>query len=261
MTNQKSVSAQLQKIIELFESEKIPEAIALSVNPRIETPSQKWSFMNRIIMYGHQTEDARGFQQWRNAGRTVKKGAKSIPIIAPITKKQKTDKEDKKEEKKGSVIGFRKIPVFRVEDTKGEALEYEKIEMPDLPLVEVADKWGISIKNCGSNGIFHGRYTHGKDLIELCSPEENVFFHELVHAAHGKIENPVCVAEWKREIIAELGACVLSYLVGKSPVNVGQHYNYIALYAKEVGKEPAHACIDVINDTEKILNLILKDKN
>jgi len=37
-------------------------------------------------------------------------------------------------------------PVFRVEDTDGQPLEYERIELPELPLMEKATEWRISVK-------------------------------------------------------------------------------------------------------------------
>ena len=47
-------------------------------------------------------------------------------------------------------------PVFRFEDTDGKALEYEKLELPDFPLIEKAEEWGISVKAIPGNY----RYRH-----------------------------------------------------------------------------------------------------
>ena len=41
---------------------------------------------------------------------------------------------------------FKSAPVFRLEDTDGEALDYQLLEVPDLPLLERAEEWGISVK-------------------------------------------------------------------------------------------------------------------
>jgi hypothetical protein len=36
--------------------------------------------------------------------------------------------------------------VFRVEDTKGKELDYQNIELPELPLIDRAQEWGIDVK-------------------------------------------------------------------------------------------------------------------
>jgi len=47
--------------------------------------------------------------------------------------------------------GFTCRPVFRLEDTDGEVLDYEKLELPDFPLIERAEEWGISVKAIPGN--------------------------------------------------------------------------------------------------------------
>ena len=45
-------------------------------------------------------------------------------------------------------------PVFRVEDTGRELLDYEQIELPDLPLIEKAEEWRISVKAIPGNNRY-----------------------------------------------------------------------------------------------------------
>ena len=68
------IKAALNGIIEIFESGDIPEAIAYTTFPVANIPSEKWSFLNRLIMVSSGTLDARGFRQWENSGRQVKGG-------------------------------------------------------------------------------------------------------------------------------------------------------------------------------------------
>ena len=68
----------LASIVDTFKSGKIPEAVALASFPVPDIPSTNWSFMNRTIMFLSGTIDARGFRQWKEADRWVKKGAKVI---------------------------------------------------------------------------------------------------------------------------------------------------------------------------------------
>jgi len=131
----------LDSILERFQTGDIPEAIAYSMFPFPDVPSSKWSLLNRTIMFLSGTMDARGYRQWQNVNRYVKKGGKSLYIIVPYLKVVQADME----ERKYTLTGFGVKGVFRVEDTDGEPLEYENIELPDVPLMERAEEWRIPI--------------------------------------------------------------------------------------------------------------------
>jgi hypothetical protein len=214
-------SVVLQVIIEKFRSGDIPEAIALSMFPIPNIPAAKWSLLNRTLMFLAGTEDARGIKQWNAAGRRVKRGARSFRIFAP--RFSKVVKEHTQEEKI-VLTGFLLISVFRVQDTEGDSLDYEAIQVPDLPLLEVAQAWGVSVKAIPGNFRYYGFFSPGRNEIALASPEECVFFHELAHAGHNRIVLLRPGQDWKQEIVAELSAAVLCRLVGKRSENLGQHY-------------------------------------
>ena len=80
------------------------------------------------------------------------------------------------------------MPVFRAEDTEGDPLDYEIVELPDLPLLELAEQWGITVKNVPGNFQYYGFYSDQRKEIGLATKEECVFFHELAHAAHYKLQ-------------------------------------------------------------------------
>lgn len=252
-------NAVLQEIIERFKTGDIPEAMALSMFPIANIPAANWSLLNRTLMFLAGTEDARGFRQWQDVGRHVKKGAKSFRILAPNMRK-KIDEETKEEMIR--LVGFLAVPVFRVQDTEGKALDYEATKLPeDLPLLDVAKAWGISVRAIPGNYKYYGYFRHSLGSageIALASPDECVFFHELTHAGHNKIQLLKPGQDWKQEVVAELGAAVLCRLVGKSGENLGQHYRYIERYAKKAGKTAAQACLEVFSDVDKVLGLILK---
>ncbi len=65
-------------------------------------------------MFIHKTEDARGFRQWIEVKRHVKKGSKSFQILVPCFKKEK----DNTKEEVPRLTGFTTGNVFRVEDTQ-----------------------------------------------------------------------------------------------------------------------------------------------
>ena len=111
--NQK-IKTVLNTILAAFESGDIPEAVTVATFPIPDIPSAQWSFSNRTIQFISGTTDSRGYRQWLEVGRQVKKGATAIYILVPCFKKRK-DETDKEKE----VLSFFKaMPVFRMEDTE-----------------------------------------------------------------------------------------------------------------------------------------------
>ena len=250
------VKQALQSIVARFEAGDIPEAISYSTFPIPNIPAAKWSLLNRTLMFIAGTSDARGFKQWKEVNRYVKKGAKAFVILAPRFIKNGAKEE---EDEKRILAGFLTIPVFRVEDTEGDPLDYERIELPELPLIEVAQDWGISVQAIPGNYHYFGYFSPGQRQISLSTKEETVFFHELAHAAHERILGRLRKGQdWKQEIVAELSAAVICQLVGKTSKYLGNSYQYIANYAKEAQLTPVQGCLKVMKDVESVLNLILK---
>jgi hypothetical protein len=131
------------------------------------------------------------------------------------------------------------VPVFRVEDTEGEPLDYQKIELPELPLMELAKEWGISIKAIPGNYRYFGYFSQDRREIALATEEESVFFHELSHAAHERILGEIKRGQdWRQEIVAELSASVLCKIVGKTSKHLGNSYRYIEGCTKEANLTP-----------------------
>jgi len=249
------VKQALENIVQRFKEGDIPEAIAYSMFPIPNIPASKWSLLNRTLMFLTGTSDARGFRQWKEVARHVKKGSKSITILAPrFIKKQNEDKE----ESEPILAGFLAVPVFKVEDTEGEPLDYQNIELPELPLMEVAQEWGISVKTIPSNYHYSGYFSQDRKEIGLAAKDESIFFHELAHSAHQKLLGELKKGQdWKQEIVAELAAATLCKIIGKDSKHIGNSHQYIEKYAKEAKLTPWQACLKVISDTEKVLNLIL----
>lgn len=254
---QDRVKQVLNNIVEKFKSGDIPEAIALATFPAANVPSSKWSFLNRTLMFLSGTGDARGFRQWHDAKRKVKKGGKAIYILVPCFKK-----ETNEETGEDSVVlrGFKPSPVFMVEDTEGEKLDYELLEVPKLPLLERAKEWGINVKAVPGNYGYYGYYSSKRNEIALASPKEKVFFHELAHAGHDRLKGSIKGGQDPfQEIVAELSAQALCRLTGREADNsMGHSYRYIEGYANQMKMTPHAACLKVLCETEKVLNLILK---
>ena len=254
----KKVKQVLSSIVEKFKSGEIPQAVAMACFPIPDTPSSHWSFTNRIIMFLSGTGDARGYRQWIDAERFVKKGSRSIYILAPCFKKEADEKTGKE---KRVLKYFNLVPVFRLEDTDGEKLDYQLVEIPNLPLKDKATEWGISVKAVPGNYRYYGYYSPNRKEIALASSEEIVFFHELAHAGHEKVEGQLKSGQDPlQEIIAELSAQALCRLVGKRAADTtGNSFRYIERYAKKIKMSAHFACLHVMSETEKVLNLILDD--
>jgi antirestriction protein ArdC len=248
----------LDVIVEKFKSGEIPEAVAMASFPVPDTPSSKWSFTNRTLMFLAGTVDARGFRQWKEVNRWVKKGARAIYILVPCFKKEIDDQTG---EEKEVLRFFKSMPVFMYEDTDGEELDYRTIELPELPLLDKAREWGISVKATPGNYRFSGYYSPERQEIALATPEEKTFFHELAHAGHERIKGKLTSGqEPLQEIVAELSAQALCRLVGKRTTDTtGNSFRYIERYAEEVKMTPHLACLKVLGEAENVLNLILKD--
>lgn len=256
--NNERIKSTIHKIVDLFENGDVPKAIALATYPPFDVPSNLWSYANRILMMISGTSDARGFRAWGEVGRNVCMGQKAFYILAPrlVRKKQKEESD----EKEYTCTGFLTVPVFAVEQTEGEKLEYEKLELPDLPLMEKAQEWGIDVKPVAFQGGYMGRYRDGgTEEIRLATPSEKTFFHELSHAAHKRVKGFLVNGQnAKQEIVAELSAQVLANIVGTDIKNTtGNSYEYIKIYAQKIKKDVGKACLSVLADVEKVLKLIL----
>jgi hypothetical protein len=247
------VKSVLDAVVEKFKTGEIPEAITISMFPCPDLPSTKWSLLNRTAMFISGTMDARGFRQWQQVNRHVKKGAKAVHILVPVFKKVDDSSEDN-----NILTGFTAKPVFRVEDTVGDPLEYGQIELPELPLLDRAREWGLNVRAIPGNPSRWGYYNPVKMEIGLATPDESTLFHELAHHADKLIKGKLNKGQDPlQEVTAELAAATLCRLVGKQSDSLGNSYKYIADYADKLKMSAHSVCLRVMSDTEKILNLIL----
>ena len=251
------VKQTLNIILDQFKSGDIPKAVALSMFPIPKNlPCSQWSLLNRTLVFLSGTQDARGYRQWQQVDRFVKKGSKAIYILVPFIRKVDDDGQEKMK-----LYGFGCRPVFAVEHTEGKPLEYTQIKLPEFPLIQRAQEWGLSVKAIPGNYRYRGYYSFEAREIALATPEEKVFFHELSHAAHEKIKGSIKGGQDPlQEIIAELSAQALCRMVGKKLADTtGNSFQYIQGYAEKIKMNPYTACLKVMSETEKVLNLILKE--
>jgi len=101
-----------------------------------------------VALAGH--SDARGYRQWQEVGRHVKKGRKSFPILVPVMRKgTRKNAETGEEEDYQYVAGFSSAPVFGLSQTEGDPLPDTNPEiaawLENLPLLDVAREWDLSV--------------------------------------------------------------------------------------------------------------------
>ncbi|HQL05808.1 MAG TPA: hypothetical protein PLU33_11760 [Treponemataceae bacterium] len=179
-----------------------------------EIPCQNWSELNRFLTYVANTNDARGIHQWKEQGRTVKKGSSAFHIFVPLFKTEK-DEVTKTDEK--VLSGFRLIPVFRVEDTEGRDLSYQqkmkKLDVSKLPLIDVAEKLGLKVVAGIMDGAA-GSFSPSAKRIRLNTANPQIFLHELSHAVDHALGNYNSKDYDLGEVVAELSAALLGSLYG-----------------------------------------------
>ena len=248
----------------MFQSGAFPAQVATTIIKRAQDdkiPSDSWSFCNRLLMIGQDTQDARGFRQWQEVGRYVKKGSKAIYIFAPLTKKvTEKDKVTGEERERIIIVGFKPIPVFRYEDTEGkELLKFDYTPKTYPPFFDVVEKLGLSVNYQPLRSKYLGRYTPSTKTIELCSEDAPVYYHELSHAVHNTFVDLKTYNKDKAEIVAEFSACVLCQLSGISGYQ-WQGYKYIERYCGATDKPETvlKKIMGVLNDVEKIVSIVLE---
>jgi antirestriction protein ArdC len=151
----------------------------------------QYSFGNCLLIWAQAPDATRvaGFHTWKSLGRNVKKGEKSIRILAPIVRK--LDEEvNGKLETVSRPIGWRCVSVFDYAQTEGHELpelEYNATQggAELLPQLEkVAAALNISLEYKHIEGDADGLSKGGAIEIEeaLDTPARcGVLAHELAH--------------------------------------------------------------------------------
>lgn len=228
-TKNPKIKEAMETLLKMFDEENL-EKVAHAVFRGDSIPSDKWSFLNRVLMYLHDTEDARGFKQWQQAGRYVKRGSKAFYILGPVFKKiveeKKLESGEIVKEAKEILAGFKAIPVFRFEDTEGAPVIREAYEL-NIPyeFTGIIQELGVKVDAVRFGGYAYGSYNLINKQIKLASPDIEVFLHELSHAIDDKLNGLKPGQRNDQEVTAEFSAAVIGYLMGyKVPLGNVREY-------------------------------------
>lgn len=273
MYDNSKVKATIDSLLDMFTNPDSLLTVAKSMFRRnTKIPSDNWSVLNRIIMFLHGTNDARSFNAWKSVGRSIKAGEHAFYIIKPrviqIPLKDKDGNpildENSEEKKEIKVVGFLPTPEFAVEQTDGKPVDYGCDEtMPEFKGIEVAKKWGITVSQGFANPSYYGFYNPEQGKIEIATPNQQTFFHELCHASDDKVlrkmgAKMVNGENAEQEIVAEFSACVLMMMCGLK-AGTGNTYSYIKSYASNKDKPIGECVIPLINRISRVIDNIMKE--
>ncbi len=245
----------LDMVIKRFKSGELPKAMAQTVIEG-DRPLDKWSFRNKVIAFAHNTTDARGYKQWQKVGRQVEKGASAFYIFGPIIKTVEEEKEKENGEtvveEEEKLVGFRTIPVFRKEDTKGEPLDndYGPDQLP--PLKAVLDALEYDVEYAPKTTAARGSTDPNLKRIELNTEDERTWFHEMAHAVDGQLNDLEGGQHADQEIVAESVAATLCQLYG-----LEGYLQHSADYIKHYGNgDPYEAIMKYLDRVKTVLQQI-----
>ena len=248
------------KIVEAFQSGNVPAPLA-QVFIRADIPMQAWSVTNQFCCLISGCTDARGFKQWKRAGRYVKEGEEAAAhILVPLKRRVR----DEGEEEVLITWGFKTAAVFDVSQTDGEPLpdvvSRQAQFVANLPLLAVAGAFGVDVTTySGQAGGYLGYYSSASQLIALGVENLSTWFHELVHAAEDRLGSKAERGQhWRSEVVAELGGATLAVMLGlQVQADVGGAWAYVQQYATAAGISPIAACLEVLDRIAQAIQLIL----
>jgi antirestriction protein ArdC len=190
--------------------------------------------MGNCMLIAMQRPDATqvaGFKSWQALGRQVRKGERSIRIMAPMVVKDRQAEDDD-----ATRVLFRAVPVFDVSQTDGEPLPEPPCEPVTgdsherylEPLKDLARSMGIAVYEYEPTSAARGFYDEAGRRIVISTelaPNGKVrtLIHELAHA-HG-----VTYKDYSRgeaEVIVETAGTIVCGSLGLD--TSGEAIPYIA---------------------------------
>ena len=147
-----------------------------------------------------------------------------------------------------------RVPVFAVTDTDGEPLpeaDYTPKRLP--PLTEVADRLGVKVTWQPTPHDRLGDCDAKGSRINIGTRDPSVFFHELAHAAHARVNGGSLQGGQHvgLETTAEFTACVLMQLYG-----LGDRTGNAGRYISGCAKDPLVAIVKALNTVQKVLEVL-----
>lgn len=211
---------------------------------RLRSRLHRYSFSNSLLILSQCPEATMvaGYRRWQELGRQVRKGERSIAIMAPLVRKDDDGSQH--------VFGFRTASVFDISQTDGEPLPEppapERLEGNEREaeralarLVEHATAHGIPVEFTesvpgGALGMY-SRVEHSITVLASLSPLQRLktAIHEVAHAfLHAKDREGI--SRERGEIEAETVAFLVSDALG---LDTGAYsFHYVAHWMGDAGE-------------------------
>lgn len=173
----------------------------------------RYSIRNLLLISAQRPTATRvaGFHTWRKLNRMIRKGEKGIAILAPLASRKKTDEVPDSDDK-NSVVGFRVVHVFDIEQTDGDVLPSLTTASGDpgqalANLETVIQRNGIALYYEELSAGLEGYSAGGKIVINEQLQDArrfSVLAHELAHEwlDHATTQQTKKVRETEAEAVA-----------------------------------------------------------
>lgn len=228
----------------------------------------QYSFCNRILIYlqseGKATKVA-GYKAWQSKGYNVKKGEKSLKILAPMFKKE-VNEETGKEEK--TLVGYKTVSVFDVAQTTCEKVPsvWKRTEGEDEKAVSLQEviKALPYVRPCSEEAHEEGSYhTLTGEIQVKYSHKANQFAetflheycHKMIHEDLKEVPALKNLDHAMEEIVVESSAYILCSLAG---IDVSEScFSYVACWLNNGNKEDKEI-EKSLSEIEKVVNTAAK---
>jgi len=255
------LQARIKEYVEQLagEVERAKSSAPLVAYLRAAAMFRDYSFANCCLIIGQRPDASRvsGYRSWQKLGRQVKRGAKAIWILAPITHR-KRDEHDERSEEPEIVTTFRSVPVFDIADTTGDPLPEAPVltgascnEDLSSALTLFVDDMAIIIRAEKLPGSAMGLSKGGVIVLDE-SLEGADFFsvavHELAHELLRHRDRRAELSRKDRELEAEAAAfavCSFFNVETSAP-------SYLCLHGVE-GKDVTARLAAIVNVSNSII--------
>lgn len=200
-----------------------------------------------------------GYKKWQKEfNRQVKKGEKSIKIIAPLPHKKLVEKDG--EEKEVSWISYRAVPVFDISQTEGQEIPtlcHElkgTVEEYTTIIAKLENISEVPVVYDDIKGPAKGYYSDAEKMITICKGMEEkqtvkTLVHELTHSILHRKELATDTDRRTREVQAESVAYVVCDYLGIDTSDYS--FEYIASWSSNKETKELKASLDIIQETAK----------
>lgn len=235
---------------------------------KMQAMFRSYTFRNTMLIQAQMPNASyvASFKHWKTLGRSVRKGEKSLRVLAPRFKKEKDDVTGLEEQK---LIGYISCPVFDISQTEGEPLPIDDVRLKlegESDEAEIIFAWvkllaeedDCSVEVAFANGA-NGYYRPSSHQIVIdpkltVNHKAKTMVHEYVHSQLHRHDNST---QEERECVAEGVAFIVCSYFGLDTSDYS--FEYVNGWSGDGGKSlmkygtiMQKAASAIIGDIERI---------